>query len=675
MLHLTDICGQDTEEKNGTNGKTEAPPIEEKAIVEPVEPEQPAVIPEVAQHEPIEAVEETELAPTKVSDEDLATLHQIFGEAITIAILRLHAAVLKHPLRKAREFTAVKSDPMDDKTKRTSAHQAIRRIFSSRLDSVTESDERITIKALPPAQRGNPKGKKNSGRDDPTGGRHGKVPWNELGGEWLHFTVYKENKDTMEVLTFLGSQLKIDQKNFKFAGTKDRRAVTVQRVSVRRLDSSKLKGVARRLRNSAVGGLSYHPDGLDLGDLAGNEFVIVLRDCHFPGEEALAPTDRRSLAEKTISAAIKHFREKGFINYFGLQRFGSFTVTTDAVGLKMLKEDLKGAVDQILSFDQSALEAAQSSNASSTTLISSDDRDRAKALHIWTTSKDWKKALSTLPRKFSAETNIIRHLSRNNCGSDYQGALMSISRNLRSMYVHAYQSLVWNSAATRRWELYGDKVVEGDLVLVHEHEHKMPGYSEKDEVDQEGEVIVRPEINDRAATSQDAFERARPLTAAEVSTGQYNIFDIVLPLPGFDVEYPKNQVGEFYREFMGSERGGGLDPHNMKRKWKEISLSGGYRKVLGKPGPGMNGEVKTYRGAESQLVATDLERLKAERNLDGEDKMDVSQTADSEEEGQERLAVILQFKLGTSQYATMALRELMKDGGLVHFKPEFSGRG
>jgi tRNA pseudouridine13 synthase len=170
------------------------------------------------------------------------------------------------------------------------------------------------------------------------------------------------------------------------------------------------------------------------------------------------------------------------------------------------------------------------------------------------------------------------------------------------MYVHAYQSLVWNVVAGKRWNMYGSRVVEGDLVLVHEHKHKVAGGVVDEDIDQAGEVVIRPSGEDSAVDADDAFERARPLSKQEAESGEYNIFDVVLPLPGYDVKYPPNAIGAFYKEFMGSERGGGLDPLDMRRKWRDISLSGGYRKLLARPGEAAGFEVKDIRRKMSKWL-------------------------------------------------------------------------
>src|SRR5205807_9452592 len=89
-------------------------------------------------------------------------------------------------------------------------------------------------------------------------------------------------------------------------------------------------------------------------------------------------------------------------------RFGSFAASTDTVGVKLLRDDLKRALDDILDFSPEALAAAQDPN--STKLISSDDKARAEALHIFKSTGKAGSALEKLPRKFQAESAIIRHL-------------------------------------------------------------------------------------------------------------------------------------------------------------------------------------------------------------------------------------------------------------------------
>jgi tRNA pseudouridine13 synthase len=467
----------------------------------------------------------------------------------------------------------------------------------------------------------------------------------------------------MEIISYLATRMRTQPRTFQFSGTKDRRGVTVQRISAYRMTADALKGVQKSLRGAKIGGIKHEKYPLSLGKLKGNEFVIALRDCHFPGDEGLSFADRMQLAESTVSRATESLRSKGFINYYGLQRFGTFAASTAAVGQKLLKGDIKAAVELILQHLPQKTEDESSQQTS-------DERNRALAIDIWESTKNSRRALEVMPRRFSAEVAIIKHLGQVRAGKktnleDWQGAISSIPRNLRLMYVHAYQSLVWNAVASFRWEKYGDKVVEGDLVIIAKQ-----STPEANEIDENGELIIHPVENDFDAADSE-IERARPLTKEEADSGKFAILDVALPLPGYDICYPANEAGQFYSDFMGSEEGGGLDPHDMRRKWKDISLTGGYRKFVSRPAC-ITGEVKSYFGETEQLVETDLDRLEKEAaGASAAGTTEEMQTASNPPpDVEQKIAVILRLQLGSGQYATMALRELLK-AGVKSYQPEF----
>jgi tRNA pseudouridine13 synthase len=84
-------------------------------------------------------------------------------------------------------------------------------------------------------------------------------------------------------------------------------------------------------RRLLVGNFSYNVEPVRLGDARGNRFQIVIRDAEgdpAPGFEAIS--------------------RDGFVNYFGLQRFGVSAVPTSAVGKALFAKDWAAAVDLIL---------------------------------------------------------------------------------------------------------------------------------------------------------------------------------------------------------------------------------------------------------------------------------------------------------------------------------------
>ncbi|KAL3427084.1 tRNA pseudouridine synthase d [Phlyctema vagabunda] len=549
--------------------------------------------------------------PEFLSVEDEKLLTTYFGQEIRDQILKFYKEILAKPDKRPGSFGTLTSDPIMDKELRTKVHQDVRRIFESRLETVSLNDGIIQISAAAKA-RSNQAPNPRPGRSNQP---KGKLGWQELGGQYLHFSLYKENKDTMEVISYLARVLKIKPRDFAFSGTKDRRAVTVQRVSVFRQYADRLASNNRSLFNARLGNFKYEKHGLELGDLQGNQFHITLRDCHFGDDGALDIQNRMVIANKVVGQALDHLQAHGFLNYYGLQRFGTFGIGTDAVGAKILNGDFEGAVRAILTVSDESMAAALGSDAARVgTTINKDDIARAQAIDMFNKTGTSHAALQRLPRKFSAESAIIRHLGSQGKSTDYLGALLVINRNLRLMYVHAYQSLVWNTVVSERWVRYGNRVVKGDLVLVDgQAARNAAAHSKEDEMDENGEIIVRPAADDVAVAHDDLFQRARPLSEEEAATGKYSIFDIVLPTPGYDIEYPDNDIGDYYKDFMSSEKGGCLDPADMRRNQKDFSLSGSYRKMIAQIGKDPSFEVKVYEEENEQLVETDLEKLNKSR--------------------------------------------------------------
>lgn len=99
----------------------------------------------------------------------------------------------------------------------------------------------------------------------------------------------------------------------------------MQRVSARRVLPNRLLHAARRARGVAVGDLVIAAGPLKLGMLGGNRFDIVLR--RVEGEESAVRHKAEGLARR------------GFVNYFGLQRFGTTSVPTFAVGRCIIRRE------------------------------------------------------------------------------------------------------------------------------------------------------------------------------------------------------------------------------------------------------------------------------------------------------------------------------------------------
>jgi TruD family tRNA pseudouridine synthase len=116
-----------------------------------------------------------------------------------------------------------------------------------------------------------------------------------------------------------------------YAGTKDRRGKTSQLCCIKHKDPKTIFKAASRLQNIYVGNFSFKPDVLKLGHLRGNRFRIVLRQI--------------TADEHLVEESLKSVQEKGFLNYYGLQRFGNCQeIPTYEIGKALLRSNFKEAV-------------------------------------------------------------------------------------------------------------------------------------------------------------------------------------------------------------------------------------------------------------------------------------------------------------------------------------------
>ncbi|XP_068630251.1 pseudouridylate synthase 7 homolog [Battus philenor] len=436
-------------------------------------------------------------------------------------------------------------------------------------------------------------------------------------GEYVYFVLHKENRDTMDAAAKLAEKLQLNIKPSMvgYAGTKDRRAKTTQWFSLRKVDPRKIAAALADVKDIHIGNFSFQPINLKLGMLKGNRFRIALRNV--------------TASDEVIAEACQRLQTNGFINYYGLQRFGTRAdIPTYEVGLKLLQSNFREAIDYIL--------------------------------------KDRNTSRGQFNRCFIGETRLRRAIQNN--PKDLLGALHQLPRNQRILYLHAYQSLVWNRCVTERLRLYGKQPVVGDLVPLAE----VPANTEEDDETDDDEKEDKPAeqniANDAEKTpepnkeepSKDDAEKTKVkpenvqtknipkprlpvkvLTEADVASGRYTLFDVVMPVPGHNIEYPPN-MKDHYQQLVEKDN----LKLDMIHKTKSYSLSGTYRHVVVRPGD-LEWHTVRYDEPFSDLILSDLQELNGI-------------TTTGIVDGGKFKALILTMSLPASAYATMALRELLK---------------
>jgi len=240
------------------------------------------------------------------------------------------------------------------------------------------------------------------------------------------------NWETNALLTKLARNLHISRDAIGFAGMKDKRAVTVQLMSfptiIDKVSALSIKGVT-------VEALYTASRPIYRGQLKGNKFQIVIRNVDTSTERALRIRD-------SIAAI------GGMPNFFGIQRFGVMRPITHLIGKYILMGHFERAVMTYIANP-----------------IAGEPDSSFRVRQILEDTRDFAGALEYYPNNLQFERTIIRYLASH--PKDWTGALQQLPSNLTRMFVHAYQSFIFNLILSRRQQedIPIHKASIGDIVF------------------------------------------------------------------------------------------------------------------------------------------------------------------------------------------------------------------
>jgi len=317
-------------------------------------------------------------------------------------------------------------------------------------------------------------------------------------GKYVIAEVTCRNWETNRLVRLMSRNMGISREKIGFAGTKDKRAITTQLMSfecpMESLNKINLDDL--EIKNAYTGKRS-----IQIGDLIGNSFDIKVKECDVPKDEIGV------ILNKVVSD-IKS--TGGFPNYFGVQRFGTIRPITHKVGELIVKGNIKGAVKSYLS-DLSFFENEETQIA------------RKKMSE----SEDWSELMRTVPDSLSFEKIMVSHLVEH--PDDWVGCIDILPRNLQMMFVHAYQSYLFNMMLSERMRsgmplnipTVGDIVIPLDSNKIPLHEN--PILTTKNNID---------------------------LVTRQVKTGRAFI---TITLFGSESILSEGEMGEIERKIIGSE--------------------------------------------------------------------------------------------------------------------------
>ncbi|KRX07205.1 Pseudouridine synthase, catalytic domain [Pseudocohnilembus persalinus] len=434
------------------------------------------------------------------------------------------------------------------------------------------------------------------------------------------FTLFKHNIDTFQALGFLASFLKQPVRNFSTAGLKDKRGYTTQKISInsqkQTLQSfiSKIEG--HKSNQIFTSDYEVAENLVRIGDLYGNRFTIALRLID-------------SLNQEKIAKCISGLKEDGFINYYGMQRFGSGQVKTWQTGKLVLQGNWSQAASDLLY----------------------ENGPKFKdILYEYKETNDSDKALRYLPKSLKLERDMIKFYQTHGTNS-HQRCLLNLPKSMKDLWLHAYQSYIWNKTASLRIKKYGKKVVIGDLVAKKQSQNENKdqqlnqGQEKNNDIqEQQQDTDNLPDIQGDVDEDEIEYKGVNQVDyeyVNEQNIDQYKLSDVLIPIIGNDL---KINLEEYYlgQEILDLLQQDNITMKNFEECQKNFYVTGGLRRLT------FNIEDVEYKII--RFNDKDADFLTPFYNEEEDINIENGKYA----------ALVLRFTLQKGCYATMMFRELTK---------------
>ena len=264
-------------------------------------------------------------------------------------------------------------------------------------------------------------------------------------GPNVYVWIEKLGRTTLDVVLDIARDLHIDRKRMGFAGMKDKKALTRQWICIANMDSEKqflqVKDLEGTIYKTEFLKVIRGRKKLRMGQLKGNKFRILIRDLDDVEESADIAAD-----------VLKKLEITGVPNYFGWQRFGKPRTNTHLVGEALIHNDLAEAVGRYIGNP-----TEEESKENQMARQAFDDGNLEEALNL-------------MGKGMRYEKMMIKELIRDSkkgelTDKSYMNALHALPKPLQRMFVHAYQSYLFNEAVSKRSAMGINRYVEGDIVI------------------------------------------------------------------------------------------------------------------------------------------------------------------------------------------------------------------